>query len=402
VTPSKRVIALLLILAVPLPAPAIFAAAPSIRIISPRPGEIVSGRGVLEAEVQDFTPVTVEFFVDGKSAGAARGSPYRVEFDFGGSLASRRIRAVATDASGASVSAETMTRHFDANRIDEVSRVDLVNLYVTVRDRSGKLVQGLEKSDFSVLENGKPQQITHFSSERRRLIVALVLDASLSMKGERIESAREAAARFLEKLAPEDRAMAFSFNNDVRLVHEETSDFAALASSLSSCEAVGGTALYDALYRVADRLAPLEGRKVVVLLSDGRDEAESGLEPGSLHTLEEALDRTLRSEVILYAVGIGKGLDKEMDFYGRRSLSSILDQISSGTGGRAIFLKHPGQLREAFEDIGEELRRQYSLAYTSSAPRHDGSWRELKVSVARPGLKAITRTGYYVPRDVRG
>ena len=372
---------------------------PSIRIIRPRAGEVLSGPTIIEAEVRELPAASVEFFVDGRSVGTARTPPYRVEFDFGDSLGSRRIRAVAIDDAGKPLmSANIVTRSF---KVDQLASVDLVNLYVTVRDKSERLVQGLGPADFRVLEDGRQQLISHFSGERLKLAVALTLDCSLSMRGDRIEEARASAMRFIDRLEPADRAMVVCFNREARVVQELSSDTVALKKAVMSCEPVGGTALYDAVYAAADLLAPIEGRKVMVLLSDGRDESESGLEPGSLHLLEEALDRALRSEVILYAVGVGNNLDEEMDFFGRRSLSSILDEMASKTGGRAIFLKRASRLGDAFEEIGEELRRQYSLAFVSDNPSRDGAWREIRISLGQPGLKAFTRKGYFAPRAAR-
>lgn len=371
-------------------------AAPSVRIVSPRPIEIVNGVTTIEAAVSDLPGAVVEFFVDGVAAGSVSVPPYRVEFDFGDSLRSRRIRVVATGRDGTRLGVEVGTRSFDPGRVDQVARVDLVNLFVTVRDRSGKLVQGLDRADFTVYEAGRSQEISHFSRERLGLVVALVLDSSLSMAQEgKMEAAREAAAKFLDNLQPEDRALVICFNQDVALRQELTTDRKALSGAIAECSPQGGTALYDAIYRAADRLAPLEGRKVVVLLSDGRDEAANGLEPGSLHTLEEAIDRTLRSEVILFGVGVGRHLDREMDFYGRQSLQSILEKLSESTGGRPLILRRSAQLRDAFDEIQEELRYQYSLAYVPADTRRDGGWRELRVTVNRPGLKAYTRKGYF-------
>jgi len=383
--------------AVPTPPPPAPRPEGGARFISPHPGEIVAGATVLEVQVGgDGSGVRVQFFVDDKPAGTATAPPFRIGFDFGDSLASRTLRAIVTDAKGQSFETTLATRAM--GKPDDFARVDLVNLYVTVRDDSGRFVQGLERKDFQVAESGRVQEISHFSNERQRLVVGMVLDVSLSMKGDRMEQAREAARSFMEKLEPADRALGICFNEDARLVREETSDHAAVTLALLACQPSGGTALYDAIYRAADRLAPIEGRKVVVLLSDGRDEAASGLDPGSLHTLEEALDRTLRSEVIVYAVGVGERLDEKMDFYGRRSLASILEELSAKTGGRAIFIRRAGQLHKAFDEIGEELRWQYGVAYASNDARRDGAWREVKVTVQRPRAKAATRTGYFAPR----
>ena len=368
------------------------------KFASPHAGEILAGSTVIEVLVGAPAPgTTVAFFVDDAPAGTASAPPFRVTFDFGESLASRRLRAVVTDPTGRSQVLTLTTRAM--GKADAYSGVDLVNLYITVRDGSGKFLRGLDQQSFSVLENGRPQTISHFSNERQRLVVGVVLDASLSMQGERIQQARESARVFLDRLEPTDRAMGLCFNQDARLVKEETSDHASVAAALAACQPVGGTALYDALYRAADRLAPIDGRKVIVLLSDGRDESAGGLEPGSLHTFEEALDRALRSEVIVYAVGVGEKLDKEMDFYGRRTVASILEELSTKTGGRVTFVRRISQLRDAFEEIDEELRWQYGLGYSSSNLRRDGTWRELRVGVDKPGARATTRAGYFAPKS---
>ncbi len=374
-------------------------AAPAVRLVSPRRGEVVSGKAVIKVEVTELEGARVEIFVDGKPAGAVSAPPWEVGFDFGETLAARRIRAVATATDGTRLETELITRALDIEHVDAVARVDLVNLYVTVRDRGGRIVEGLQESDFRVLENGRQQTLSHYSSERQPLAVGLVLDSSLSMRQEeRITAAKDAATRFLDSLRPTDRALVVCFNEGVKLEQEVTSERPLLAAAISRCTPRGGTALYDAIYRGAETLGPLEGRKVILLLSDGRDEAESGLEPGSLHTLDEAVDRALRGETIVFAVGVGKNLDREMDFTGRISLAGILDRLATTSGGRALLLKRPSEVKDAFEEIQEELRLQYALAYSPTDLKRDGGWRELKVIVNRPGLTAYTRTGYFAPK----
>jgi VWFA-related protein len=147
-----------------------------------------------------------------------------------------------------------------------------------------------------------------------------------------------------------------------------------------------------------------------VLLSDGKDESTNGFEPGSLHTLEEALDQALRSEVMVFSIGLGKALDDCVQDWTRPGFSAgkdtgdcpfgtledALARISDSTGGRLLVSQSARRLSNAFEDIASDLRNQYSLAYTSTDPRKDDSWRPIELSVRdRPQLRVIARDGYF-------
>jgi Ca-activated chloride channel family protein len=187
-----------------------------------------------------------------------------------------------------------------------------------------------------------------------------------------------------------------------------------MEAAIRRAQAKGGTSLYDAIFKASDRLAEFEGRRVLVVLSDGRDEAANGLEPGSLHTLEEAQERALRNEVMVFAIGLGKSLARdakalranptaraeELDFFGRKPLVTILDGLAQTTGGTAVFSPGAGQLRRSFELVAGDLRHQYALAYRSNDKHHDGAWRGIKVVVSRPGVTVTNRKGYYAPSDV--
>jgi len=275
--------------------------------------------------------------------------------------------------------------------------VDLVTLYVSVRGPDGKYVTTLGRDQFTVLDSNQRQELDYFTVERRPLAAAVVLDTSFSMKGEPVEAVREAATRFVRTLAPEDRVMVVAFSSQVRVLTELTSDREEAVRAIRSVEAAGGTALYDAVYTVADRLSREDGRKAIILLSDGRDEAENGLEPGSLHIFEEALEKALRSEVILFSIGFGRRLEAEKDFYGRVSLKEILDRLAADSGGTSYFPQRTSQLKGAYDLIGEELRNQYSLGYHPRPLRLDGAWHNVRVELKDPALKPLTRRGYYAP-----
>jgi VWFA-related protein len=257
---------------------------------------------------------------------------------------------------------------------------------------SAKLLGALTDlpSSFTVHDGSAAQTITHFGIEQRPLVAAILLDTSFSMRGDPIEAARQAATRFVKSLAPGDRAMVVTFSDEPHILIEPTTDKERLAKAIATIDSKGGTALYDAIYEASERLSREEGRKVIVLLSDGRDEAQSGVEPGSLHTFDEALEKTLRCEAILFSIGFGRQVEKEMRSTAAR-LKQILDRLATDSGGVPTPRAPPAQGR--YDLIGEELRNQYSPAYSPLARRRRNPAPPIRSSVG-PSLKVYTRRRY--------
>ncbi len=359
----------------------------------------VVGRSVIELAVRAPEGVRVErvvVSVDGKKVATLDAPPWKTPWDAGDATEPHFLEAVLVFADGSQARAAVRTSPL---RIDQYEQVSLVNLYAIVRDRQGNYVSDLTRDRFRVTENGRAQVIERFSDEWKPLRIAIVIDTSLSMQGDKLEAAREAALSFLGGLRPDDQGMVVAFSDAVEIAQPLTSDRTLLQSAIEKTHARGGTALYDAIWRTADQLEKFDGRRVIVLLSDGRDEAASGLEPGSLHTEEEALDRALRSEAMIFAIGFGRNLAAEWDFFHRRSLEAILREMAEATGGRALFSSRTGKLRKTFDEVAEDLRHQYSLAYISDDPKRDGTWREIRLTIGRPDLSVITRKGYFAPRE---
>jgi VWFA-related protein len=171
-----------------------------------------------------------------------------------------------------------------------------------------------------------------------------------------------------------------------------------LTTAIASLEARGGTALYDAVWRASELLAESQPdrRRVVVVLSDGRDESASGLEPGSLHTLQEAVRAAHLNDVTVYSIGLGRQLESDLDFEGKSTTSEILSRISGSTGGTFTAVEKAGRLDAAFRGVVEELRSLYSIAYSMPVARPGETWRSISVRVARPGVNARAREGYFV------
>ncbi len=377
-----------------------------VSITTPRNLATVLGPSTIELDVRTGTGVTavdVEVYVDGKLLTTLSREPWSVSWDAGNGSRGHRIEAVLHLSDGSSFRTHVRTTPL---RINQVEAVDLVNLYPIVRTQGGRYIADLSRDDFRIYENGALQQIKRFSAVGKPLRIAIVLDTSYTMgRSGKLENARKAALGFLNELVEGDQAMVVLFSDAVVVAQELTSDRELLAAAIQNAKVEGGTALYDAIWRTSRKLQNYEGRRVLLLLSDGKDEAANGFEPGSLHTLEEAVDRALRSEVMVFSIGLGRNLDHDYarvwsrplgqtDSHGE-SLASILTRVGETTGGRALFSPSPGQLRRAFRDVADDLRHQYSIAYSSDDTTRDGKWRKIHIETVDPDLTVIGRKGYF-------
>jgi VWFA-related protein len=369
-----------------------------LRFISPPPHRPVVGeiRVALEASAPPGSQIVrIEVQIDTQIVAVLEKPPYEFLWNAGETFQPHQFSAKAVDSQGHSTVATMETPPL---RIGQRESVSLVDLYLNVFDERKRPLMDLAREDFKVFEDGKPQPIVRFSSARQPLSVGLVLDASNSMgTGERIETARRAAADFVKKMLPADQAMVISFNDTVNQLMPLTSDRKKLERAIESIAPQGGTALYDAVVKVAESMKPLDGRKVVILLSDGRDQAYRENAPGSLHLFDEAVNSLVRSEVVVYSIGLGSRLAEETDLAQQRSLRTILETFSERTGGRFYNPERPGQLGGVYQQITDDLGRQYSLSYNPSNQAQDGKWRSVKVEILRPGARVLTRPGYFAP-----
>jgi VWFA-related protein len=339
--------------------------------------------------------VRIELYIDDQLISTFEKPPYELVWNAGPEFLPHRLRAVATDDTGNRATALLETPPL---RIGQRESVALVDLFVNAFDEKGRSVADLRQEDFRIFEDGQPQVMTHFTAARQPLSVALLLDASNSMgTGERMEIARTAAIDFVKKMDPEDRLLVMSFNDDVREIQALTRDRKLLEKAIESITPQGGTALYDALVDGASRLREFEGRKALVLLSDGRDQALKENAPGSLHLYEEALDAVIRGEVVVYAIGLGARLQDETDLSQRWTIREILQTLAEKTGGRFYNPDRAGKLSGVYGQISEDLSRQYSLAYSPKNEARDGRWRTVRVEASRPGVRIVTRPGYFAP-----
>jgi VWFA-related protein len=273
--------------------------------------------------------------------------------------------------------------------------VEVVNLAVSVADSRRKHVTGLERADFTILEDGVPQEVTVFDQQDVPLSVAILIDSSLSMQP-RMPVVQAAALRLVSALRPQDAARVVRFNQRHEIVQEFTSDRARLEGAVKSIRPEGATGLYNALYvslrDLASGAPDGEVRKrALVLLSDGADTT-------SLLSDDQVLDAARRAGVTVYAVGLGIAAGSPVGDASRARY--FLTALASETGGEAFFPKELSELDGVYARIAQELSMQYSLGYVSSNAIRDGKWRRVVVHSAR-GAVVRHRAGYYAARPGR-
>jgi VWFA-related protein len=288
-------------------------------------------------------------------------------------------------------------------------QTNLVNVFVTARDKKNTVLTDLKQEDFKVSEDGVEQKVAFFSKDMNLPItLAILIDTSGSMQNS-LGAEQDAASRFVKTvMRKKDEALVISFDFDVNLLADFTEDsdvlqrgiHRATISAVSSGGVVtpgtvpqgqnGGTDLYDAVYLAChDELATEAGRKAVVVLSDAED-------TGSKVSLKESIEAAQRSDAVIHFLRLS-----DEPFYFQMGMSysgsSVARQMADETGGREIEIKSEKNLEAAFALISEELRSQYVVGYYPSNTKHDGTFRKIKVEVARPDTKILARKGYYAP-----
>lgn len=308
--------------------------------------------------------------------------------------------------------------------------VKVVNVLATVRDKKGEIIQNLNKDDFTLEEDGRPQTISYFSRETDLpLTLGLLIDTSMSQRRV-LGQERTASYRFLDQVLREekDKAFVIHFDREVELLEDLTSSRRKLESALNSLETPqlrprggggggggyprggrhgGGTVLYDAVLLASDELMKKQhGRKAVIVLSDGVD-------TGSKVSITSAIESAQRADTLVYAILFadeegygsrgggfgGRGMGRRGGYPGGRYPQSrpdgkkILQQISKETGGGFFEVSKKQTVEQIYSRIEEELRNQYSLGYTPD--KADPGYHKITLAVKQKGLIVQARDGYY-------
>ncbi len=280
------------------------------------------------------------------------------------------------------------------------SQVNLVNLFVTVRDKSKHIATNLTQNDFKVYEDGQEQKIAFFSKEvTLPITLGLLMDTSGSEQN-MLGAIQDGASTFLNRVMRKgDEAMIISFDLDVDLLSDFTEDRSQLNRAIHRAQINAGgpmmtpgtlptgnigTDFYNALYLAChDELASEAGRKAVVVLTDAEDN-------GSKVRVEEAIEAAQRTDTVVHILLV---YDPRMG-----ANSSVAKKITDETGGRMIVVNSEKHLLEAFDQISEELRSQYTLGYYPTNTARDGQFRKIKVEVTDHSDKVLARKGYYAPK----
>lgn len=294
------------------------------------------------------------------------------------------------------------------------SNVSVVNLFFNVKDKKGMLIPNLTKTDFEIAEDGKPQTIKYFSAESNQpLTLGILIDTSASQQRV-LPMEQEVGAAFLrDVLRPKDLAFLISFDVNVDLLHDYTSDAGSLRRAMDkakintgglSAPGLGGgpvptaddprgTLLYDAVFLAAhEKLGREVGRKAMILLTDGADQ-------GSRETLRDAIEAAQKADTILYVLLIADRGFYGGGYYGAGEMKKMAEE----TGGRVIEVGNKFEkLKQAFDQIASELRSQYSIGYTPTNGAQDGSYRKIEIKASGKDLKIQARKGYYAPSSRSG
>src|SRR6266849_83310 len=291
-----------------------------------------------------------------------------------------------------------------------ISVVNLVDVLFTVLNRRNKLVPELDKADFKIWDDKAPQEIRYFSKQTDLpLRIGMLLDTSNSIR-DRIKFEQDASINFLFSVLRrnKDEAFVMTFDDEPQIVQAFTGDAGALRDQITRTKAGGGTAIYDAIYEACVKELshpprppgdqPDVVRRVMILISDGDDNL-------STRTRSEAIETAQRMSVVIYTISTstqwvslsqtdpGKVGDRK---YHLTEGDKILQNLAEETGGRAFFPYHVDDLDQSFQDIGDELRNQYSIAYQPTNSILDGRYHKIRIEVPEhKGYQVRARCGYF-------
>jgi Ca-activated chloride channel family protein len=271
--------------------------------------------------------------------------------------------------------------------------VDLVLVPVTITDPMNRLVTGLDKDNFVLLDNGEKQAIQHFSSEDAPISLGVVFDMSGSMSN-KIQRAREAVIEFFKTANPKDEFFLVAFSDKPILLSDFTDSVEHIQQQLLYATPHGRTALLDAIYLGVSKMRQADHqRRALLIISDGGDNR-------SRYTENEIMSLVKEADVQIYAIGI---FDRDPRSDEERLGPQLLANVTDVTGGRTFAIDDPNELPDVAAKIGVQLRNQYVLGYRPTKPSRDGKWRKVRVKLnapkGLPQLSVYAKSGYYAPTE---
>jgi len=359
-------------------------AVPTIRITSPlgRTGVSTKVRIVAQVHAAPNDVLSVlSFYVDGKLVGRADPSPYAaVDWLDENPFEKREIIVEAADATGRLIKDIVLLPAFEVNDKTEVTSI---LLETGVYDKTGRFISNLEPSVFGVRENGVAQKIDLVARETIPTNLVLLVDNSQSMS-RRMDFVRLATERLAGALRRRDQVIVAPFNAHLGTITGPTNDAATIAQAISMMNASGGTAFLDVLNESTSLLQGLEGRRAIILITDGYDE-------NSTATADAVIKSAEAAQVTVYVVGVGGVAG--ISLKGEQMLRRIADE----TGGRIFFPPREPDLVAIADQVATDAHSRYLITYTPSNQKKDGAWRQVTVDVP-DGYRVRTRAGYMAPR----
>jgi Ca-activated chloride channel homolog len=356
---------------------------PTLHISAPAEGSYASGPTRLVAAIDppsrssEVTQVT--FFADGKQVCTVPKPPFQCDWDAGERLIEHQIRVVASLRSGGRLVDTVQTQGV---QYSEGVDVDVVQVTAVVTE-GGHFVRGLRQSDFKVFEDDRPQTITNFASENIPLELVTAIDVSSSMT-EALPVVKESAKRFLSGLQDRDQVTVLGFNDNIFTLARRATDQNTRVRAIDRMAPWGGTALYDVTIKAIDLLGRQQGRRSIVIFSDGDDQSSHA-------SIDAAIARAEGSDATIYAIGQGRAVRAS-------NLQDLLRRFATISGGRAFFTDDVVKLGGVFDEILEDLRNQYLLSYPVPGTLRDGAWHRIRVEVTGGNYHVRARQGYRLTR----
>jgi Ca-activated chloride channel family protein len=289
---------------------------------------------------------------------------------------------------GGAVLAAAMSIGLAAQQPTFKTGTQVVSIFATVTDTQKRLVSGLTQDDFAVFDNEKPQPLVYFDNSIRPINVVVMLDTSGSMTLT-IDLLKQAAEQFLLRLLPEDKARVGAFNDKIQFNARWSNNRDQLITDAKNLDYGNGTRLWDAAGASLDELKQIDGRKVILLFTDG-DDTESKLKLGTI------IDRARAEEVMIYAVGL-----ESIYFNGQQRVRTRPDgglrKIADETGGGYFELTKASDLAPTFTKVAQELHSQYVIGFTPTLL--DNKVHKLMVKMKQPGMTAQARRSYLAAGD---
>ena len=285
---------------------------------------------------------------------------------------------------GAATIAVLLSTALGAQQATFKAGTQVVSIFATVTDPQRRLIPNLAQDDFTVFDNEKPQPVVYFDNSIRPINVVVMLDTSGSMTLT-IDLLKQAAEQFLLRLLPEDKARVGAFNDKIQFNARWSNDRDQLITDAKNLDFGNGTRLWDAAAASLDELKAVDGRKVILLFTDG-DDTESRVRLGTV------MDRARAEEVMIYAIGL------ESKFLGQTTKpDGGLRKIAEETGGGYFELKRAADLASTFTKVAQELHSQYVIGFTPTLL--DNKVHKLMVKMKQPGMTAQARRSYLAAGD---